>query len=168
MTPAEPGSNTRLRAARQAKGLRSQQHLADAVTDAGAQIGLHISITDRTVRRWESENPPWPHPEHQAALEHLFGQPITELGFTPPWANDETEAPQQRPTPAVGSVSGPFAVFTRRALSDPLPGAIAADYITITSAYRHMYWTVPPVHLHDAVATHVKLTIFNYGGYRRA
>ena len=59
----EPGSNTRLRAARQALGLRSQQHLADAVTRAGAQIGLRVSITERTVRRWESENPPWPQNE---------------------------------------------------------------------------------------------------------
>jgi hypothetical protein len=50
-------------------------------------------------------------------------------------------------------------MFPRRALADPLPGSIAADFITITSAYRHMYWTVPPAQLHDAVATHVKLGI---------
>src|SRR5467141_3434745 len=45
--------NTRLRSARQALGLRSQQQLADAVTRAGNSIGLRISITARTVRRWE-------------------------------------------------------------------------------------------------------------------
>jgi hypothetical protein len=50
-------------------------------------------------------------------------------------------------------------MFPRRALADPLPGSIAADFITITSAYRHMYWTVPPAQLHDAVATHVRLGI---------
>jgi tetratricopeptide (TPR) repeat protein len=166
----ESGSNTRLRAARQARGLRSQQQMADAVTSAGAQIGLHVSITERTVRRWESENPPWPHPDHQAALEHLFAQPITELGFTPPWANDETESVPSGQTPAVasGPTSGPFAVFPRRPLSDPLPGSIAADYITITSAYRHMYWTVPPVQLHDAVATHVKLGVVLIGSVPEA
>jgi hypothetical protein len=38
-----------------------------------------------------------------------------------------------------------------------LPGSIVTDYITITSAYRHMYWTVPPAQLHDAVTSHVKL-----------
>lgn len=78
--------NTRLRSARQALGLRSQQQLADAVTRAGNSIGLRVSITARTVRRWESDAPPWPQPDHQSAIEALFGRPITELGFTPPWA----------------------------------------------------------------------------------
>ena len=67
--------NTRLRSARQALGLRSQQQLADAVTRAGKSIGLRISITARTVRRWESDAPPWPHPDHQAAVEALFQRP---------------------------------------------------------------------------------------------
>jgi hypothetical protein len=161
MGTTEPGSNTRLRAARQALGLRSQQQLADAVTRAGAQISLRISITERTVRRWESENPPWPQPDHQAALEHLFSRPVTELGFTPPWASGETAPQPERAAPAgAGNAgSGALGMFPRRALADPLPGSIAADFITITSAYRHMYWTVPPAQLHDAVATHVKLGI---------
>jgi transcriptional regulator with XRE-family HTH domain len=162
MGTTEPGSNTRLRAARQALGLRSQQQLADAVTRAGAQISLRISITERTVRRWESENPPWPQPDHQAALEHLFNRPITELGFTPPWANEETAPQQPRPpAPTATGIAGTGALglFPRRALADPLPGSIAADFITITSSYRHMYWTVPPVQLHDSVATHVRLGV---------
>ncbi len=160
--PSESAGNTRLRSARQAQGLRSQQQLAEAVTRAGAQIGLRISINERTVRRWESENPPWPHPDHQAALEHLFSRPVGELGFVPPWAADDAEAPRpERPAPPVmaGIAGGPFATFPRRALADPLSASIAADYIMITAAYRHMYWTVPPVQLHDAVASHVKLGI---------
>lgn len=168
---AESGSgNTRLRAARQALGLRSQQQLADAVTNAGKQISVRVSINERTVRRWESENPPWPQPDHQAALEHLFGRPITELGFTPPWASAEPEAsqPEQRPAVTSGPTSGPFAMFPRRPLSDPLPGSIAGDYITITATYRHMYWTVPPAQLHDAVATHVKLGVVLVGSVPEA
>lgn len=169
---AESGSgNTRLRAARQALGLRSQQQLAEAVTRAGKQISVRVSINERTVRRWESDNPPWPQPDHQAALEHLFGRPITELGFTPPWAAAEPEAPpadQTAPGVAAGPTSGPFATFPRRALSDPLPGSIAADYITITATYRHMYWTVPPAQLHDAVATHVKLGVVLVGSVPEA
>jgi transcriptional regulator with XRE-family HTH domain len=162
MGTPEPGSNTRLRAARQALGLRSQQQLAEAVTRAGAQISLRISITERTVRRWESENPPWPQPDHQAALEHLFNRPVTELGFTPPWAGEEATPQQPERAAAAGTgntVSGALGVFPRRVLADPLPGSIAADFITITASYRHMYWTVPPVQLHDAVATHVRLGI---------
>src|SRR5215471_9406058 len=55
---SQEAGNTRLRSARQALGLRSQQQLADAVTRAGNSIGLRISITARTVRRWESDTPP--------------------------------------------------------------------------------------------------------------
>lgn len=53
--------------------------------------------------------------------------------------------------------NGAVGIFPMRALADPLPGSIAADFIIITAAYRHMYWTVPPTQLHDAVATHVRL-----------
>lgn len=168
---AESGSgNTRLRAARQSLGLRSQQQLAEAVTNAGKQISVRVSINERTVRRWESESPPWPQPDHQAALEHLFGRPITELGFTPPWASAEPGAQQaeQRPAVTAGPAPGPSAMFPRRALSDPLPGSIAGDYITITATYRHMYWTVPPAQLHDAVATHVKLGVVLVGSVPEA
>jgi transcriptional regulator with XRE-family HTH domain len=170
MTVESGSGNTRLRAARQALGLRSQQQLAEAVTRAGKQISVRVSINERTVRRWESENPPWPQPDHQAALEHLFGRPITELGFTPPWATAEPQAPQPGPRSAVasGPKSGPFAVYPRRVLADPLPGSIAGDYITITATYRHMYWTVPPARLHDAVAAHVELGIVLVGSVPEA
>lgn len=164
MGSAEPAGNTRLRSARQALGLRSQHQLAEAITRVGLGIGLRISITERTVRRWESDNPPWPHPDHQAAIEHLFGQPITDLGFTPPWAGDEPDAsqperPRALPAVAPGTAASPLAMLPRRGLADPLPGSIVADYITITSAYRHMYWVVPSAQLHDTVVAHVKLGV---------
>ena len=157
----ETSGNTRLRSARQGLGLRSQQQLADAVTRAGTQIGLRISINERTVRRWESETPPWPQPDHQAALEHLFARPVTELGFTPPWASGEpgAAAPAGHDAAAAAAGTAQVAAFPRRSLADPLPGAIIADYLAITTAYRHMYWTVPPAQLHDAVAAHVQLGV---------
>jgi hypothetical protein len=112
-------------------------------------ISVRISITERTAWRWESDNPPWPQPERQAALEQLFGRPVTELGFTPPWAGD---APQGRqagqagasPAVTVSMAAGPHAVFPRRALAEPLPGSIAADYLSVTSAYRRMDLTGSP------------------------
>jgi transcriptional regulator with XRE-family HTH domain len=161
MAAGEAG-NTRLRSARQALGLRSQQQLAEAITRAGAQIGLRISVTERTVRRWESDSPPWPSPEHQSAIESLFGRPITELGFTPPWADDDADSPEVAPvSPAVIArvVTGPHAVFPKRTLADRLPGSFVTDYITVTSAYRHMYWVVPPSQLHATVAAHVRLGV---------
>jgi hypothetical protein len=157
---AGEGGNTHLRSARQGLGLRSQQQLAEAITRAGVQIGLHISVTERTVRRWESDSPPWPSPEHQSAVESLFGRPITELGFTPPWADDTAESPERAPvspTVIASTVAGPRAVFPKRTVAGPLPGSTVTDYVTITSAYRHMYWTVPPTQLHDNVVAHVKL-----------
>lgn len=161
MTAGDAG-NTRLRSARQALGLRSQQQLAEAITRAGAQIGLRISVTERTVRRWESDNPPWPSPEHQSAIESLFSRPITELGFTPPWVDDETGSPERSPVSAAiiaSTIAGSHAIFPKRTLADPLPGSIVADYLTITAAYRHMYWAVPPSQLHGTVAAHVKLGV---------
>lgn len=152
--------NTRLRSARQALGLRSQQQLAEAVTRAGLQVGLRVSVTERTVRRWESDSPPWPSPEHQAAIEALFGRPITELGFTPPWASGATAPPQGGESSSeiiVTAAAGVRAAFPRRPVADPLPGSVAADYITVTAACRRMYWTVPPAQLHDSVAAHVRL-----------
>jgi hypothetical protein len=161
MGPSDAG-NTRLRSARQALGLRSQQQLADAVTRAGKSIGLRISITARTVRRWESDAPPWPHPDHQAAVEALFQRPITELGFSPPWAGAEldTRQPESSPSfPAVtaGAAVGSLTVFPQRYPAATLPSSVVTDYISITAAHRHMYWTVPPAQLHDVVAAHVHL-----------
>ncbi|MGH3219459.1 MAG: helix-turn-helix domain-containing protein [Streptosporangiaceae bacterium] len=154
--------NTRLRSARQALGLRSQQQLADAVTRAGNSIGLRISITARTVRRWESDAPPWPHPDHQAAVEALFQRPIAELGFTPPWAGTGSGTPQperSQASPAVtaSSLAGSLTVFPQRYPAASLPSSVVTDYISITTAHRHMYWTVPPAQLHDVVAAHVHL-----------
>jgi hypothetical protein len=154
--------NTRLRSARQALGLRSQQQLADAVTRAGNSIGLHISITARTVRRWESDAPPWPHPDHQAAVEALFQRPITELGFTPPWSGAGSGTPQSESSPAslavtASSLAGSLTVFPQRYPAASLPSSVVTDYISITTAHRHMYWTVPPAQLHDVVAAHVHL-----------
>src|ERR1700735_1001594 len=110
--------NTRLRSARQALGFRSQQQLADAVTRAGKSIGLRISITARTVRRWESDAPPWPHPDHQAALEALFQRPVTDLGFTPPWAAGQAGSPPgpgpASPAVTASSAAGPVTIFPQR------------------------------------------------------
>jgi beta-glucanase (GH16 family) len=75
--------STRLRNARPGFGLRSRRALADAVTGAGRRMGMRLSGTERTVRRWESDSPPWPRPAHQAAPEGVLQRPPTDLGFTP-------------------------------------------------------------------------------------
>jgi beta-glucanase (GH16 family) len=58
-------------------------------------MGLRLPVTERTVRRWESDSPPWPRPAHQAALESLLRRPLTDLGFTPR-TNDATAPHPER------------------------------------------------------------------------
>ena len=163
MSTSGPG-NSRLRSARQGLGLRSQQALADAVTRAGRSIGLRVSVTARTVRRWESDCPPWPQPEHQAALESLLQRPITDLGFTPPWAEETAPPPAEQTvnrrafvSMAAGLGAGALTPLPSRAIGTALPASVATDYITITTAHRHLYWSVPATRLHDAVARHAGL-----------
>jgi len=151
-----PVGNARLRAARQALGIRSQAALADAVTNTARGIGLRISINPRTVRRWESASPPWPHPEHARALEAVFHRPLTELGFTPPWADEQSHSSS---TPARAyDASG--LKSTHPSVGTPalaLPSSAATDYATITACYRRLYWTLPPARLHRSVAEHAHL-----------
>lgn len=150
-----PG-NAALRAARQALGYRSQTALAEAVNRAAQGIGLRVSVNARTVRRWESADPPWPHPEHVTALEALFQRPISELGFTPPWEGEGGVSKR---------ASGHFATETRlgqriaRAAAALLPASVTTDFMAITVSYRHLYWSIPATRLHRSVADHAQLGI---------
>lgn len=156
--------NTRLRSARQGLGLRSQQAVADAVTNAARLVGLRVSVTARTVRRWESDDPPWPQPDHQAALEALFQVPITDLGFVPPWAGDPAAAPPESAPdrrPLAQSMTqimgGTLAAFPSRNSANNLPASVASDYISVTSAHRRMYYMVPATRLHKPVTEQANL-----------
>ncbi|WP_280256181.1 hypothetical protein [Nocardia abscessus] len=145
--------NASLRAARQALGLRSQTALAEAVTEAARQIGLRIEVASRTVRRWESANPPWPHPEHAAALEALFQRPVTELGFSPPWAED-AGYPRAGQVPTSAHSRSPRKAFGPAATQ--LPASVAKDFAAITASHRHLYWSTPAARLHRLVADHAQ------------
>ncbi|MEU7141698.1 XRE family transcriptional regulator [Nocardia sp. NPDC046473] len=150
--------NAALRAARQALGYRSQGALADALTETARQIGLRIEVASRTVRRWESTEPPWPHPDHATALEALFKRPITELGFTPPWSEELSGS--GRP---VGRSAADNRMASNQRLfgaSVPqLPASVATDYMAVTVSHRHLYWSVPAVRLHRSVAEHSQLGV---------
>ncbi|WP_107656031.1 transcriptional regulator [Nocardia suismassiliense] len=144
--------NAALRAARQALGYRSQSALADALNETARTIGLRVSINARTVRRWESAEPPWPHPEHATALEALFKRPVTELGFTPPWSE---QAGASRPTS--GGFTDTWATRHFTAPTSTLPGSVANDFMAVTVAHRHLYWSIPAARLHRSVAEHAAL-----------
>jgi tetratricopeptide (TPR) repeat protein len=155
-----PIGNVRLKAARQHSGFASQQALADALTRAAPQLGLgHLMISARQVRRWESAAPPWPRADHQKLLVHVLHLPVEQLGFTPPWevpasGPDAAEAAaHQPPRPARAAAALP--VSTTSGMIQP--STTASDYAAITAAYRRLYASVQPTHLHAAVAEHTRM-----------
>lgn len=147
-----PG-NAALRAARQALGFRSQAALAEALNETARSVGLRVSINARTVRRWESAEPPWPHPEHAAALEALFKRPLSELGFTPPWS----DTPDSERSSTVGPKSETWATRHLGGSAASLPPSVANDFMSVTVAHRHLYWSIPAARLHRSVAEHAAL-----------
>ncbi|MGW2850509.1 hypothetical protein ACWDAZ_00390 [Streptomyces sp. NPDC001215] len=62
---------------------RELTKLATTMYEAG-ELNRRTSVSPRQYRRWESEKPGWPYPDHRKLLERFYGRPITELGFTPP------------------------------------------------------------------------------------
>ncbi|GAB2725576.1 hypothetical protein [Kitasatospora kifunensis] len=48
------------------------------------QLDAAAAVSVRQLRRWESPDPPLPHPGQQAVLEALLGVPLDEMGFAVP------------------------------------------------------------------------------------
>ncbi|MBZ6085370.1 helix-turn-helix transcriptional regulator [Streptomyces olivaceus] len=128
--------NTRLKAARLSAGYHSQQALADAL-----QVGV------RQVRRWESDQPPIPHPDVQQALVRVLGQDLAALGFTP-----DDAAPARR---TLLAAAGLAVVPTQP--STMQPATAADDYEAVTRSHRRLYWSVAPATLHPAAIAHATL-----------
>lgn len=145
--PAE--GNVRLRAARESIGLDSQAAFVNALISTANKHGYELSVTARTVRRWESATPPWPHTPHIKALEALFQRPITELGFTP-------RKPGQQ-SAATGRNHQRFVRTAVRAVRYNLPDTVVADYSELTACYRRLYWTLPVSHLQHSANDHSEL-----------
>ena len=143
-----------LRSARQALGYRSQKALADALNRAARDIGLRVSINARTVRRWESAEPPWPQAEHVTALETLFDRPISQLGFTSSRRSGSEAAPAR---PHGSGYRESWAARHSGATGGVLPAAVASDFMSATAAYRRLYWSVPPARLQRLVSEHAAL-----------
>jgi hypothetical protein len=139
---SRPLGNTRLRAARQAAGYRSQQQLADALTARG------LAVSSRQVRRWESGNPQLPTLDLRLALVDLLQvTSIEDLGFPAAPTGPDTGGRVLRTPPAA-----PMAVPNA---AQPQSAALA--FAAVTRAHRRLYWTVAPATLHPAVAAHATL-----------
>ncbi|MFE6634640.1 multiprotein-bridging factor 1 family protein [Streptomyces tendae] len=128
--------NTRLKSARLAAGYHSQQALADAL-----QVGV------RQVRRWESDQPPVPHPDVAQSLTRLLGQDLSSLGF----ATDGSVPARRTALAAVGLAAVPTQSVGVQ------PATAADDYEAVTRSHRRLYWSVAPATLHPAAIAHATL-----------
>ncbi|MFV0135780.1 transcriptional regulator [Streptomyces sp. HMX87] len=153
-----PTGNVRLKAARVAAGFNSQQDLADALTEHAKRLGIRsLSVGVRQVRRWESDNPPWPQPDCQRALTHLLGQDLESLGFTPPWGADDRRRDRVRGNPVTGGLRPLTTAVRLGPVTGSQPDTAGTDYATVTRAHRRLYWSVAPTDLHPAVMAHATL-----------
>ncbi len=137
--------NVRLKAARHAAGYRSQQELATA-------LGVGV----RQVRRWESETPPWPHPDLQQVLTELLGQDMESLGFTPPAGRGRPDRVRRSLVGASVAAVG-LAAVPAQAVAALQPASVAADFEAVTRSHRRLYWSVAPATLHPAAVAHASL-----------
>ncbi|MGW3044455.1 hypothetical protein ACWC9T_31430 [Kitasatospora sp. NPDC001159] len=62
----------------------AQESFVVAFAAMAAQLGVAAAVSVRQLRRWESPDPPLPHPGQQEVLEALLGVPLEELGFAVP------------------------------------------------------------------------------------
>ncbi|WP_116215908.1 transcriptional regulator [Streptomyces olivoreticuli] len=157
---SRPSGNIRLKSARMAAGYSSQQALADAIADTAPKLGMRgVGTGVRQVRRWESATPPWPQPDIGRVLVHLLGQPLEELGFTPPWGMSDAQRPvhlSHRLGVGAVAAAGPTAVPSQTC-AEPQPASVGFDFKTVTTSHRRLYWSVAPATLHPAVLGHTRL-----------
>ncbi len=156
---SRPAGNIRLKAARVAAGFNSQQDLADALTEHAQRMGIRgLSIGARQVRRWESDNPPWPQPDCQRVLVHLLGQNLEALGFAPPWGSEGPKpGPVRRVPNAVGAAALGLVVTQGRGIAATQPITAGGDFKAVTKSHRRLYWSVAPTTLRPAVMAHAAL-----------
>lgn len=109
---------TSLRQARQRAGY-TQAQLVEAYAETARLLGTGGTITERTIARWEGDNPPCPSPTAQQVIEALFGIPLEDLGFPVP-AHRRTA----KPTPSK------TAVDRRTFLADTAAAAIGGASLT--------------------------------------
>ena len=69
------------------KSLREERNwtrkvLMKQFTETAQSLGLgHLSVTEKTIERWEGPTPPQPRAGAGQVLERLFGRSLVELGF---------------------------------------------------------------------------------------
>ncbi|MFG3113349.1 helix-turn-helix transcriptional regulator [Streptomyces sp. NPDC048197] len=138
--------NSRLKSARLAAGYPTQQAFAEA-------LGVDV----RQVRRWESQKPPWPHPDMQQRLTDLTGQDVKALGFTPPTGRDHPHGQRRLQPLPLRSWGSHRPVVPSQSPVPMQPASVAVDFESITRSHRRMYWSLAPAALHAGIVAHAEL-----------
>ncbi|MFD7906418.1 hypothetical protein ACFV4G_29770 [Kitasatospora sp. NPDC059747] len=55
-----------------------------AFSKMAKRMAIDAAVSVRQLRRWESPDPPLPHPGQQVVIEAMLGVPLSELGFAVP------------------------------------------------------------------------------------
>ncbi|WP_416971620.1 hypothetical protein [Streptomyces sp. 4F14] len=93
------------------------------------------TFTVRQLSRWESANPPWPHPAMRAVLEAYWRRPVEQLGFRPRGSEKPLGSVGVGPAPLISrSLSEPPLVVGSSPLTDEGPPPWLADITTGTEA----------------------------------
>jgi tetratricopeptide (TPR) repeat protein len=98
--------------------------------------------------------------DHQKLLVHVLHLPVEQLGFTPPW-----EVASSGPVAAAAAAHQPSPNASTTTVPMPpsggmvQPSTAASDYAAITAAYRRLYASVAPSHLHAAVVEHTRMGV---------
>lgn len=131
----------------------SQRDFVEAVVASARAAGLgELSLSTRTVRRWEAENPAWPRPHHTQALEALFKTNLENLGFTrPPSGPPPAPFSDQRLDQPPADIAPPLR------FSGPLDQGVLAGYGNLTAAYRQLFGPLPGSALESTVTEHARL-----------
>ncbi|MEV5933245.1 hypothetical protein AB0L56_10980 [Streptomyces sp. NPDC052079] len=85
----------------------TQEQNAEKLTKLAAvmyktgELTKRTSVSPRQFRRWESDAPPWPHPDHRKLLERFYDRPIHELGFSPTGDTAPSTLAVTEPVPSV-------------------------------------------------------------------
>jgi len=127
-----PDMERTLRSARTSRGW-SQEELVEHFEAEARRLGIGLSLSVRQVRRWESEQPPWPHPPYRKVLEHLFSVQIEALGFrrpgkSPAWPGAGPQPPTLEP---ITSVLEEEDAVLRRAFLRTGVGVFAANRVAV-------------------------------------
>ncbi|WP_059013527.1 hypothetical protein [Streptomyces specialis] len=132
--------NAALRRARRALRRTQEEIVGDlrecaARLHAAGALRARVEISLRQYQKWESAQPPWPHPASRRVLEAFFRRTVEELGFTSPYGAEPAHgSPTSRPAPPRAAPSETGDPTNRRSALALLGGTALTPLVVVESA----------------------------------